>query len=154
MAGRRQRCPLWPIEISRGISLLKSREGWHAGLRDLRNLRPRPQPRGLGTRCRQLRRRRRVFISQIAATETARKEGCHFIAHLFEETAENEKQHAKDHLTMLNGIGNSLSGLSAAMGREGNEIKRFIPRFCHTGRIRRGNRGSQPAGSVIESGQR
>jgi rubrerythrin len=36
--------------------------------------------------------------------EVARQEGYHYIAKIFEETAENEKQHAKDHLKLLNGI--------------------------------------------------
>ena len=33
------------------------------------------------------------------------EEGYHYIAKLFEETAENEKQHALDHFKMLNGLG-------------------------------------------------
>jgi len=43
--------------------------------------------------------------------EVAKKEGYHYIAKFFEETAENEKQHAKDHLRMLNGIGDTLTNL-------------------------------------------
>ncbi len=39
--------------------------------------------------------------------KVARKEGYHYIAKIFEETAENEKQHAKDHLKLLNGIGDT-----------------------------------------------
>jgi rubrerythrin len=35
--------------------------------------------------------------------EIARKEGYLYIAKLFEETAENERQHAKDHLLLLGG---------------------------------------------------
>ena len=40
--------------------------------------------------------------------EVARQEGYHYIAKILEETAENEKQHAKDHLQLLKGIGLSL----------------------------------------------
>ena len=36
--------------------------------------------------------------------EVARQEGYHYIAQIFEETAENGKQHAKDHLKLLNFI--------------------------------------------------
>jgi len=37
--------------------------------------------------------------------EMARKEGYHYIAKIFEETAFNEMEHAKDHFNLLNGIG-------------------------------------------------
>ena len=41
--------------------------------------------------------------------EVAREEGYHYIAKIFEETAFNEMQHAKDHLTLLNGIGDTVA---------------------------------------------
>ncbi|MBW2563230.1 MAG: rubrerythrin family protein [Deltaproteobacteria bacterium] len=50
--------------------------------------------------------------------EVAREEGYHYIAKIFEETAENEKQHAKDHLKMLKGIGNTIANLKEAIGGE------------------------------------
>ena len=46
--------------------------------------------------------------------KVARKEGYHYIAKIFEETAENEKQHAKDHLKLLNGIGDTAANLREA----------------------------------------
>jgi rubrerythrin len=48
--------------------------------------------------------------------KVARKEGYHYIAKIFEETADNEKQHAKDHLKLLNGIGDTAANLKEAMG--------------------------------------
>ena len=48
--------------------------------------------------------------------KVARKEGYHYIAKIFEETAENEKQHAKDHLKLLNGIGDTVANLKEAYG--------------------------------------
>ena len=56
--------------------------------------------------------------------KAARKEGYHYIAKIFEETAENEKQHAKDHLKLLNGIGDTAANLKEAMGGEGRGRRR------------------------------
>lgn len=44
----------------------------------------------------------------------ARKEGYHQIAALFEETADNEKQHAKLWFKHLNGIGDTAANLKSA----------------------------------------
>ena len=47
----------------------------------------------------------------------AKKEGYEQIASLFQETADNEKEHAKIHLKYLNGIGNTKENLlDAAKG--------------------------------------
>ncbi len=46
--------------------------------------------------------------------KVARKEGYHYIAKIFEETAENEKQHAKDEFKLLNGIGSTKDNFKAA----------------------------------------
>ena len=62
--------------------------------------------------------------------EVARAEGYHYIAKIFEETAENEKQHAKDHFKMLNGIGDTLANLKAAMGGEDYETTSMYPEFA------------------------
>ncbi len=58
--------------------------------------------------------------------EVARAEGYHYIAKIFEETAENEKQHAKDHLKLLNGIGDTAANLKEAFGGEDYEVESFL----------------------------
>ena len=62
--------------------------------------------------------------------EVARQEGYHYIAKIFEETAENEKQHAKDHLLLLNGIGDTIANLKEAMGGEDYEVESMYPGFA------------------------
>ena len=54
--------------------------------------------------------------------KVARNEGYHYIAKIFEETADNEKRHAKDHLKQLNGIGNTVENLKAAIEGEHYEV--------------------------------
>ena len=58
--------------------------------------------------------------------KVARKQGYHYIAKIFEETAENERQHAKDHLKMLGGIGDTTANLKAAIGGEDYEVKDML----------------------------
>jgi len=60
----------------------------------------------------------------------ARKEGLHYIAKIFEETAENEKRHAKDHLLLLDGIGDTKANLKAAFEGEDYEVKEMYPTFA------------------------
>ncbi len=60
----------------------------------------------------------------------ARKEGYHYIAKIFEETAENEKRHAKDELTLLNGIGNTAANLKEAVAGEHYETTQMYPTFA------------------------
>jgi rubrerythrin len=60
----------------------------------------------------------------------ARKEGYHYIAKIFEETADNEKRHAKDHLQMLNGIGDTAANLKEAFEGEDYEVKNMYPDFA------------------------
>ena len=62
--------------------------------------------------------------------EVARKEGYHYIAKIFEETAFNEMQHAKDHFKMLNGIGDTAANLKAAFGGEDYEVESMYPGFA------------------------
>ncbi len=62
--------------------------------------------------------------------EVARQEGYHYIANIFEETAENEKQHAKDHLKLLNGIGDTIANLNAAISGEHHETVEMYPTFA------------------------
>ena len=60
----------------------------------------------------------------------ARKEGYHYIAKILEETAENEKRHAKDELTLLNGIGDTLANLKEAISGEHQETTEMYPAFA------------------------
>ena len=62
--------------------------------------------------------------------EVARQEGYHYIAKIFEETAENEKQHAKDHLSLLEGIGDTSANLKEAIGGENYETIEMYPTFA------------------------
>jgi rubrerythrin len=62
--------------------------------------------------------------------EVARQEGYHYIAKIFEETAENEKQHAMDHLKLLNGIGDTAANLKAAFEGEDYEVVSMYPDFA------------------------
>jgi rubrerythrin len=62
--------------------------------------------------------------------EVAREEGYHYIAKIFEETAFNEMQHAKDHLKLLGGIGDTLANLKEAMGGEDYEVENMYPQMA------------------------
>jgi len=62
--------------------------------------------------------------------EVARKEGYLYLAKIFEETAENERQHAKDHLLLLEGIGDTVTNLKEAIGGEDYEVKSMYPGFA------------------------
>ncbi len=59
----------------------------------------------------------------------ARKEGYHYIAKIFEETADNERRHAKDQLAMLGGIGDTKANLKAAVEGEDYETTTMYPEF-------------------------
>jgi rubrerythrin len=65
------------------------------------------------------------YFAKIAA-----KEGYHYIAKVFEETALNEMQHAKDEFKLLNGIGNTITNLKEAIGGEGHETNLMYPTFA------------------------
>jgi rubrerythrin len=62
--------------------------------------------------------------------KVARKEGYHYIAKIFEETAENERQHAKDQFSMLSGIGDTAANLKEAMEGENYETSEMYPQFA------------------------
>jgi rubrerythrin len=57
----------------------------------------------------------------------ARKEGFEQIAALFEETANNEKEHAKLHFKALSGIGDTAANLKVAVGGENYEWTDMYP---------------------------
>jgi rubrerythrin len=62
--------------------------------------------------------------------EIAREQGYHFIANIFEETARNEMQHAKDELRMLNELGDTKANLKAAAEGEHYEVIEMYPQFA------------------------
>jgi rubrerythrin len=60
----------------------------------------------------------------------AKKEGYHYIARILEETADNERRHAKDEFTLLDGIGDTATNLKAAAEGEDYETKSMYPQFA------------------------
>lgn len=66
--------------------------------------------------------------------KVARKQGYHYIGSIFEETAINEMQHAKDEFKLLNGIGDTVENLKEAIGGEHYETVSMYPEFAKTAR--------------------
>ncbi|MCJ7679682.1 MAG: rubrerythrin family protein [Candidatus Aminicenantes bacterium] len=62
--------------------------------------------------------------------KAARKEGYHYIAKLFEETADNEREHARDHFKLLKGVGSTVENLKAAIEGEHYETVDMYPEFA------------------------
>lgn len=62
--------------------------------------------------------------------KVARKEGYHYIAKVFETTALNEQQHAKDEFKLLDGIGDTISNLKEAIKGEHYEVTEMYPVFA------------------------
>ncbi|MBU0504684.1 MAG: rubrerythrin [bacterium] len=60
----------------------------------------------------------------------ARKEGYHYIADFFEETAINEMQHAKDEFKLFHGVGDTKTNLQDAMEGEDYETQTMYPEFA------------------------
>jgi rubrerythrin len=60
----------------------------------------------------------------------ARKEGYHYIAKIFEETAENEMRHAKDEYVLAFGLGDTAACLAKAMEGEHYETTEMYPTFA------------------------
>lgn len=60
----------------------------------------------------------------------ARKEGYEQIAAIFQETADNEKEHAKRIFKFLNGIGSTRENLGAAAEGENYEWSAMYPEFA------------------------
>lgn len=60
----------------------------------------------------------------------AKKEGYEKIAAIFLETAENEKEHAKLHFKLLNGIGTTADNLREAAAGETEEYTNMYPRMA------------------------
>jgi len=66
--------------------------------------------------------------------KVARKEGLHYIAKIFDETAENEMQHAKDEFKLLGGIGDTVANLKEAIDGENYETLEMYPNFAKIAR--------------------
>jgi rubrerythrin len=64
----------------------------------------------------------------------AKKEGYEQISAIFQETADNEKEHAKLHLKALQGIGNTMDNLRAAAAGENEEWTDMYPRMAQEAR--------------------
>ncbi|PLW79716.1 rubrerythrin [Candidatus Woesearchaeota archaeon] len=62
--------------------------------------------------------------------KVAEKEGYHYIAKFFRETAINEMQHAKDEFKLLKGIGSTIDNLKAAIEGEDYEFEDMYPTFA------------------------
>ncbi len=62
--------------------------------------------------------------------KAAKKEGYHYIAKVFEETAANEMRHAKDELALLAGIGDTKANLKEAVAGEHYETTEMYPTFA------------------------
>jgi rubrerythrin len=62
--------------------------------------------------------------------DVARKEGFHYIARIFEETAENEKFHAMEEIKLLFGETSTLNNLKEAIGGENYESESMYPQFA------------------------
>lgn len=60
----------------------------------------------------------------------AKKEGYHYIAKILEESADNERRHAKDHLALLGGIGDTAANLKSAVDGENYETTDMYPGFA------------------------
>jgi rubrerythrin len=62
--------------------------------------------------------------------KVARKEGYHYIAKIFEETALNEERHAKDEFTLAGKLGDTAANLRAAISGESHETTSMYPEFA------------------------
>lgn len=62
--------------------------------------------------------------------KVARKQGYHYIAKIFEETALNEMQHAKEEFKLLKGIGDTVANLKEAINGEHHETVSMYPGFA------------------------
>ena len=64
----------------------------------------------------------------------AKKAGYEQIAAIFQETADNEKEHAKLHFKALSGISDTLANLKAAAAGENDEWSEMYPRMAKEAR--------------------
>ena len=64
----------------------------------------------------------------------AKKEGYEKLAAIFLETADQEKEHAKLHLKLLDGIGDTVANLKEAAGGENHEWTSMYPKMAEEAR--------------------
>lgn len=83
-----------------------------------------------------LARNRYTFFAEIA-----RKEGFHYIAKILEETAENEKFHAREEFRLLRGESTTADNLKEAIGGENYEAMEMYPKFARDAELE-GNRAA------------
>ena len=62
--------------------------------------------------------------------DVARREGFHYIAKIFEETADNEKYHALEEFKLLYGDATTLDNFKEAIGGENFEAEEMYPAFA------------------------
>ena len=62
--------------------------------------------------------------------KVARKEGYHYIAKIFEETAINEMRHAKDEFVLAGKLGDTAANLKEAIAGEHHETTSMYPEFA------------------------
>jgi rubrerythrin len=62
--------------------------------------------------------------------KVARKEGYHYIAKIFEETAINEMRHAKDEFVLAGKLGDTAANLQEAIDGEHYETTTMYPEFA------------------------
>jgi len=67
-------------------------------------------------------------------SSVAKKEGYVQLANIFQETADNEKEHAKLHFKALKGIGSTIENLKSAAGGENYEWTDMYPRMAKDAR--------------------
>jgi len=65
----------------------------------------------------------------LAFSAKAREEGLENVARLFEAVAYAESMHARNHLSVLDGIGGTVENLKAAFGGETFEIDEMYPAY-------------------------
>jgi rubrerythrin len=70
-------------------------------------------------------RNKYTYFAKVAA-----KQGYHYIGKIFEETAINEMQHAKDEFKLLCGIGDTIANLKEAIAGENYETTSMYPDFA------------------------
>lgn len=66
--------------------------------------------------------------------KVAMKEGYNYIAEIFEKTASNEVQHAKEQFKLLKGINDTKTNLKAAIEGEHYETSEMYPNFAKQAR--------------------
>ena len=77
----------------------------------------------------------------------ARKEKLLYIAKIFEETAKNEMQHAKDEFKLLKQLGDTKTNLQAAIDGEHYETSDMYPTFAKEAR----EEGNEAAAKLFEA---